>query len=142
MKKLFAVFLLAIIFGFVGNAYAINTFYTNSRVMAWDAVTTMEDGSEIPAEAKISYVLYVAEKNKDPEKSNPIKMGETADHDFAFTFVEEGAWVEGVQAIRKDDAGNIMSKSAIAWSDNPEVVNEGKTFLIQYYKAPATPFWR
>lgn len=108
---------------------------TNQLTVAWDAVTTLDDGTAIPANYSISYRIYTALGNSS---ATPIPGAVTNSTQATVTFATEGKYVIGVKAIKLDSTSTEISESAISWSDDPLVVSGG-TFGAVYYLAPSGP---
>lgn len=111
---------------------------TNQATVAWDAVTTLNDGSALPAGDYIAYRVYLANSVTDPEKSNPALLGETDQLQYTVTLNVEGKYYVGVQAVRYDATDTEIETSIINWSD----VNGDMTpnpFGLVHYLPPAAP---
>lgn len=103
---------------------------TNSAVVAWDAVTTLTDGSPVPAEDTIEYELFIAPRG---DRDNKVEIGRTPDLTFTITFTDEGVYDIGVRAVRIYQGTSEM-RSTITWSED-----ETNPFLIRYIRAPEAP---
>lgn len=128
------------IFGSMKNCEAsdITWHQLNDATVGWDAVTTFENGSEIPDSDIVKYMVFVAEPGKKDEKQN---MGETELVEFKVGVPGEGKWFVGVMAIRyrlKDGEITNLGESVIAWSDKDECTNNNP-FGIEFYFKPAAP---
>ena len=141
MKKLMILFLsVALIFSFVVMASAVEWKVTNQATIAWDAVTTLADGSVLPAGSIILYEVYLANADTDPNKANPVKLTDppiTA-LEYIITLNSEGRFIPGVLAIRLDAQGAELGRSTINWAD----VNGDQTpnpFGLVHYIPPAIP---
>jgi hypothetical protein len=103
----------------------------NAIIIAWDAVTTLVDGTQIPAGDTVDYQVFIA-LNKDV----PIDKGRTnGEVQHAISFDQEGTYFVGVRAIRIHN--NEESISEIAWSDDPE--HAETPFVIMYLLPPNDP---
>lgn len=85
--------------------------------LAWDAVTTYEDGSPIDGET-VSYNLYL----KNVQTNVQIKVGSTSESSLTVVIPERGRYRFGVQAALGEDVSEIM------WSDNALACEGGQTF--------------
>lgn len=138
MKRLFGIviiLLLAMFYSLAGVAQAQMVWKTANQVtVAWDAVTTLNDGAPLPAGDSIQYQLYI---RTDPS-GTPVAGGQpiTSATQVTVTFMAEGAYDIGVKAQRMV-AGAVVQEIEIAWSNDPAVVAGGQTFGGIYYKAPA-----
>lgn len=108
---------------------------TNQVTLAWSPVTTLGDGSAIPPGDLVSYGVFIVPENGN-KLTDKVLMGETVDARFVITFETEGRFFVGVAALRIRNDVKI-SYSSVAWSDDPVVVVDGKTFGIIYFRAPA-----
>lgn len=114
--------------------WAQSWFPANQKRMAWDPVTTLSDGSLLPAGSTIQYVCYT----KTPTVPTPVQVGITSVSDFLFTFTVEGKYYLGVKSQRME-AGVVVSESAISWSNDPLFAQAGSTFGVMFYFTPAAP---
>lgn len=105
----------------------------NQATVAWDAVTTNEDGNVVPPE-EISYKVYARSK----PLLEPVFVGSTQEASYTFTFDQEAVWIVGAQTVRTID-GQVVGESDISWSDNPERTASGEPIYIMYFKSPASP---
>lgn len=130
MKKLFAIALITMLLVFaVGISQ--ETIYTNQATVAWDAVTTLDDGSQIPAENTVMYEVWIRKETEE------TFIAETDLLEYTITFSEEGTYEVGVRTMRYVADGEVI-KSDINWSD----VNGTATpnpFVIKYYKGVPVP---
>jgi hypothetical protein len=132
--------IMIVILGFMANCQAsdITWHQLNDATVGWDAVTTFENGSQIPDSDIVKYMVFVAEPGKKDEKQN---MGETELIEFKVGVPGEGKWFVGVMAIRyrlKDGEITNLGESVIAWSDLDEFTNSNP-FGIEFYFKPAAP---
>ena len=66
-------YMLVIVFVLVASvAYGQTWHVTNSREVSWEPVTTLDDGSPVPADSTVQYRVYIANAVTDPGKANPI----------------------------------------------------------------------
>jgi hypothetical protein len=130
MKKLFGL-VLVLMFVFSVNALAIDWVTANEKTVGWSA-PTLENGGPVPEDNVIQYKVFVANAVTDPDKTNPVEVGTTESLEYTLTLNVEGKYLPGVQAIRIID-GEEVSNSIIAWSDNPVVCKDEKTFGIKYF---------
>jgi len=137
MKRWILAFIL-IFFVAVPAAHALNWHTANQATVAWDATTTLADGTPIPAGSTIEYTVYLANAITDPGKINPSEIATVATTEYTITLNAEGSFYVGLQSIRLVDSVEV-SASAIIWSDDPAVVQGGATFGIRYFLSPAAP---
>ena len=116
------------------------TWHTaNQFTIEWDPADTLSDGSPIPDDSYVEYVIYLANDLTDPNKTNPAKIGNTTTLRHTFTLTDEAPYIPGVKAVRKLKANDkAVSESIIAWGDVPEHTN-GNPFGVHYYRSPANP---
>lgn len=125
-KKAIGVALLSV-FLVVGSMAA--TWHTaNQKTVAWDAVTTSVEGTEVPTD-QITYEVFVYEEGTTLE----ISLGVVSTTTYALTLPHEGKWYWGVKAIRTVDS-TVVGESRIVWSSEP-AYDHG----IQYWAAPEEP---
>ena len=104
----------------------------NQVTVAWDAVTTLTDGTPIPAGSTIQYQVYI---RTDPT-GNPLASGNPITATQALvTFAAEGFYDIGIKAQRVV-SGQVISESTVAWSNDPLVAQGGNDFGVQYYLSP------
>ena len=117
--------------------YAQTNWVTaNQLTIGWDAVSSLENGDQIPENSKIVYEIYTKDW-KDVSGTTMKDVGNTEDTTFTITLEQEGRYFIGVKAIRKDLTNNeILSESTISWSDNPDYVSEQNIFGTRYFLAP------
>ena len=128
------------LFGLVFAQTSTNWVTANQKVVGWDAVTTNVEGDPIPAEDTVTYTAYLANAITDPNKSNPVEIGENiTDPQFTVTLNVEGKFYFGVKSVRKSSDGEIVGESDVVWSDDPAVVDNNATFGIRHYLPPAAP---
>ena len=137
MKRWVLAFIL-IFFVAVPAAHALNWHTANQATVAWDATTTLADGTPIPAGDAVEYTVYLANAITDPGKINPSEIATVATTEYTITLNAEGSFYVGLQSIRLVDSVEV-SASAIIWSDDPAVVQGGATFGIRYFLSPAAP---
>ena len=122
MKKLAIVIALILI---TSAAFAQQWHTANQTTVAWDSAG---DG--------IVYDIWLSNATTDPGKTNPVKIGEDiAELRYTITLNVEGRYFAGAQSKRYVD-GELVGASDIAWSDDPEVCFEGKTFGLRYFVPP------
>ena len=132
--------LIIAIFGFITKCEAgeITWHQVNEVTIAWDAVTKLVNGSDIPEGDLARYKVFVAEPGKKEEK---FDMGETEFLEFTLGLPKEGRFFAGVQALRYrviNEVLTFISGSTIAWSDTDEDTNNNPFGIVFYFK-PAGP---
>lgn len=117
-------------------AGAIDWTTANKVTVGWDPVEYGLDAGE-----RLSYIVYLVNAKTDPEKINPVEVGAVGTTEFTITLAEKGSYFVGARSVLEvdDEAGNweTVSQSVIAWSDDPQYVQDGATFGIRFY--PALP---
>lgn len=119
------------------EAQEITWHQLNKVKIAWDAVTTLVDGSGIPEGDLVRYKVFIAEPEKKDEKYH---MGETELLEFKLGIPKEGKFYAGVQALRYrliDEELKEISGSIISWSDEPECTNNNPFGIVFYFKMTA-----
>lgn len=127
------------IFGSVMKCEAaeITWHQLNEARVAWDAVTKLTDGSDVPEGDLVRYKVFVAEPEKKDEK---FELGETELLEFKVGIPKEGKFYAGVQALRYrliDEELTELSRSIISWSDEPECTNNNPFGVVFYFKMTA-----
>jgi hypothetical protein len=119
MKKVLVVILLSL-FAFATPASAVDTWYkTLSGTVAWDALTTYEDGSPLDAGDVVTYNVYM----KNVTSGVQTKIGSTSATSMAIVIPTRGKYRLGVQTEL-----SASEQSAIGWSDDPVVCSSAGTF--------------
>lgn len=128
-----------LVFAATTNLYAMTWYTANQSSVAWDAVTTLSDGSTVPATDIVEYVIYLSNIVTDPDKTNPTEAWCGTDLTATITLNTEGQFLVGIKAVRKLADGTAVSESSRVWSDDPVVVKDGETFGIRYFLSPMAP---
>ena len=105
----------------------------NQVTLAWDAVTTLQDGTTIPAG---NVVKYQAFKRLLPATTGEAVGGEVVTLQQAVSFSVEGGYFLGVKALRYVDSV-LVSQSEISWSDVAANCANGEAFGVTYWMAPS-----
>ena len=129
--------IVAIVF-FAGIALAQTWHTANQATVAWDAVL-LDNGDPIPPTDTIEYVVYLSNAITDPDKINPVEVATTTNLEQLITLNVEGSYFVGVKAVRKIADGTNVGESTVAWSDDPQYVQNGQTFGLRYFLPPAAP---
>ncbi|HBJ85439.1 MAG TPA: hypothetical protein DDZ88_16490 [Verrucomicrobiales bacterium] len=112
---------------FNGDAAAADTWHRGiSHNLAWDAVTTYEDGTPVDGEA-VSYSIFI----KNVATGAEIKVGTSSETAATAVLPSRGRYRFGVQATLGEDV------SPITWSDNAEGCANGELFGGRWL----FPFW-
>lgn len=112
------------------------TWYpTNQVTVAWDTVTTVDDGGPIPQGQSITYTLF----SRSGSETGPIVEGGTVLTTQALiSFSVPGKYFIGVRSNLME--GQVkLAESAIAWSYEISAVQNGNTFGIIFSKLPSKP---
>ena len=137
MKKWIVLFALLIMLVFATSAMAADSWKTANQItIAWDAVTTLGDGSALPAGNVIKYDVYFRlDGHTDAgTKATPVPISVTSS---IVTFSTEGKYRLGVATLRYDSLGALLATSETAWSDVAASCQGGATFGVVFYLAPA-----
>jgi len=115
----------------------VSTWKTANQVtVAWDAVTALSDGRPLPAGDTIQYEVY---SGTDTTKANPTLITTVATTQTTITFPNEGRFLVGLKSIRRDSTTAKIGESALVWSDDPVVCQNGQTFGVIYFISPGNP---
>lgn len=135
MKRLLVIFVTVFVMSMTLSAAEAQVWYPTAQgTFGWDAVTTLGDGSPIPAGSTVAYQPYV----RMSSVSTPTKVGDPVTATQRTITFSEGAWLVGVAALRYD-SGAVVSESEISWSDNAAVCQGGVTFGFRNWLPPAAP---
>lgn len=121
-----------------GSAQAIDWTTTNQVTVSWTKVTKLIGGGAIPEGDVISYEVWIVTEAGN-KKLDKVFIQSTGETHLVITFVQEGRFFTGVNAVRTKPDSSVSS-STISWSDNPEVVLSGIAFGIVYLEAPSGVF--
>jgi len=138
MKKLFLAMMFVL--AMVGVANAQTWVTANQATVAWDASTTLVDGSPVPSTDRVSYNTYLKNKKTDAV----ISVGNTPDTQQVVVFSVEGRYFAGVSSVRSILAADGVTvdeqfESSISWSDDPLVCKDGQAFGFRYFINPSNP---
>lgn len=139
MKRKIAVFSVLLVLFLAGFAIAQTWHTANQATVAWDAVTTIDNGDPLPPTDTIEYVVYLSNAITDPNKDNPVEIARTTNTEQLITLNVEGSYFVGCKAIRKIADGTEVGESVVAWSDDPQYVLNGQTFGLRYFMPPSAP---
>jgi len=133
MKKTSSVLIMLFILAPAALFAAVDNWHTaNQFTVAWDAVTTLEDGTPVPANSTVSYKVYT---KPDGAPSPITEVASVTVLEATITLSTEGKYIIGIKAIRSVDAVQV-SESTISWSDDSAVVSSAETFGVLYYLPP------
>lgn len=133
MKKLFIILAILLITSF---ANAQTWYDVNQVTFAWDAVTTLSDGTPIPAGNTVKYQVYT--------KPNSVSTGTKTGNEITATqllisFTAEGSYFLGVESLRYSGTTLINKSASIAWSDVASNCQGGVAFGVNYWKSLMQP---
>jgi len=118
-RKIQIIGIIAILLSFWVSALAVDWKVTNQATIAWDAATTLIDGTPVPANNSVKYRVYMANAVTDPNKGNPVLLTQEPISvlEYIITLNIEGKYYVGVSAVRYDDVGFELNESVVNWSD-------------------------
>lgn len=131
MKKIFMIIMILFVL-YIGSASAVDWKVTNQVTIAWDAPTTFTDGTPLVSSVIIRYKVYLSNAITDPDKSNPVLLGETDQLEYTVTLNVEGKYFAGVSSARYDDSGQQLNESDINWSDTNGIWTPAPFGLAHY----------
>jgi len=123
MKKLLLVIFALLIFvptlGFAQNP--LKVVVPDQSTIQWNVVTTLADGSLIPAGETIQYQVFLGSypipADQDPNDASLYTLlGSTTETIFTINFPAEGIYIAGVRAVRIMDS--VENYSSISWSSD------------------------
>lgn len=138
MKRKISLFVVLLVLFLAGIALAQTWHTANQATVAWDAVL-LDNGDPVPPTDTIEYVVYLSNAITDPDKNNPVEVATTTNLEQLITLNVEGSYFVGVKAVRKIADGTNVGESTVAWSDDPQYVQNGQTFGLRYFLPPAAP---
>lgn len=139
MKRFLVVIGALLLIASFGTASAETWHRTNQATFAWDAVTTLQDGTTIPANDVVRYNVFMKNKQTGVETQVSENILETQ---ATITFSQEGFWYLGAQALRYVSVDGMVPDtetpytSEISWSSDPLVCFEGVAFGIRFHVPP------
>jgi hypothetical protein len=107
------------------------THWANQATVEWDVVTTLSDGSPVPAGDTIAYRVWTRLDGVE------TMVAEVSSTSYTFTFDVEGIYTVGVQTIRYPENGDPEVTSEINWSDVNGVMTPDPFYLGFYLPAAA-----
>lgn len=120
-------------------SYAENWVSTNQATVAWDAVSTLNDGSSVPVTDVIRYNVFIRDRKSGVTTEVAHEILETR---YTISFDPEGFWHIGAQAVRYVSVDGLIPSgdeplmSEIIWSDVAENCADGVTFGIRHHIPP------
>lgn len=134
MKKVLLTLALVVLL-FAAPAFGQVEWVTANQVtIGWDAVTDA-GGGPIPSGDTVLYRVYIKDLKTDAESM----VGETDTLTYTITFISEGRYIAGVQAIRVPEGETQMLPSTITWSNSTDAVAVPNPFAFVYYENPLSP---
>ena len=116
----------------VSTSYAVTWHSANQATVAWNAVTTADDGTPIDP-AQIRYRCYT----KTPQGVQ-AELGQVTAPSYTVTLSDGQKIYFGAKTERVVN-GVVESESTISWSDDAAVCLNGVTFGIKFFKGPGAP---
>ena len=130
----------------IAYAAVVNWHTANSAPIAWDAVTTLSDGTLLPAGSTIEYEISICDAIADPDNpgewvpdlNTAVVKWTGTDLNCLVTADREGRYFFGGQSFRIVD-GERVSESEQVWANDPTVCADGQSIGFQYFLPPANP---
>ncbi len=127
MERLKKVFFGVLCMIFLFACAHINWINTNEVTIEWEAVTTLADGSNIPENNEVRYLVYIdnqnmhvkemVEKYVDDVKIDAITP--IAETSCKIRFKDKGSFLIGVQSVLyNNEKKTVKMRSGISWSDS------------------------
>lgn len=135
MKKFIFALLVSLMLA-VSPVYAQTWHTANQSTVAWDAVTTLSNGSTIPLTDVVKYKIYLKNAVTGGE---PVLLDEVTVLEYVITLNTEGSYFIGVSALRYLSDGTLVNESVVAWSDMPEFCANSETFGVRYFISLSAP---
>lgn len=140
MKKLLVVLLVLALIGMPAGSFA-GWVTANQITVKWD----LNDTSElVQGQEKLVYRVFLANAVTDPDKTNPVVVGEAEGNTLTITLNSKGKYRAGVAAVLfvlGDDGvtWEEVASSETSWSDDPTVTLNGEIFGVRFYPVPKKP---
>ena len=114
-----------------GTVFALPFYNSNQVALEWTAVTTDADGDTITG---VTYQLYLANADTDPDKANPvIALGGITATQAIITLGTKGRYFVGVSALLDD------LECVINWADELENQEGNELFALRFAVPPHAP---
>ena len=99
MKKLLIAVLMVLFMA--GIAMAIDWVPTDQATVAWDHVTSLENGDPITDLTQRYYIVYIVDYAQTDKEIAKEEQGETDQNQYTVTINRDGRFYVGVECIRK-----------------------------------------
>jgi len=127
MKRLEKVFYGVLCMIFLFACAHTNWINTNEVTIDWEAVTTLADGSDIPENNEVRYLVYIdnpnmhvnelVEKYVDDVRIDAVTP--IAETSCKIRFKDKGSFLVGVQSVLyNNEKKTVGMRSVISWSDS------------------------
>ena len=136
MRKLLIVLVLFGLLVLPGWAIAVTYYTPDQATIAWDAVTTLDNGNPLPAGDTVAYKVYLSHDGLLPD-GTPVEISATQ---YTLTFpVGEAVWFAGVSGVRTPQGTTLKIESSITWSNSTDAVAvPGGPFGWRTYVGPGS----
>ena len=138
MKGKFFAFVLGIILLCATSAFGQTMYTPDQATIAWDAVTTLSNGSAIPVGDTVQYEIYLSN-----DGLTGTSVGTTSALQYTLTFTGEGIFFVGIGA-RRIPSGIVPANcndqtcpiSSITWSNSTNTAAVPVPFGFVNYLPP------
>lgn len=135
MFKKTLISVLLVLFSMPLIVYAQTWVPANQVTIAWDAVTRLEDGSPIPSGQTVTYTIWQRAGTQD----GPVTEGSTIETTQAtIGFATPGRYYIGISSNLMQES-LLLAQSAVSWSYDATVTQNGQTFGIIFSVRPMGP---
>jgi len=135
MRKIFSILAVLVVIGWSSLAFGQTWHTANQATIAWDEVSTLANGTALPATDKVKYKVWIKNAVTGGE---PVELGEVIVLEYTITLNVEGKYFVGVSAHRYSSEDILLNSSTVSWSDVPESCAGNEAFGVQYYLAPSS----
>jgi len=141
MKRIIICLALLIVLLITVNTMAVDQWNTtNQATLAW----THDPGNIAFAGERFTNVVYLANYDTDPGKTNPVEVARTPNEQATVTIGIKGRYLAGIKVILEvlEPDGvtwTQVNESVMNWSDDPIGNENSTTFGIRFYPAPNAP---
>jgi hypothetical protein len=136
MKKIFLSFIILLLAAAIWAAPVSTPITVSPATVLWDPVTTLTDGSNLPAGDTMAYELWLQPCTSAGVATGTATLAATVSAATSpLVLTLEGYYVVGVRAIRQISGGGSVT-SGYTWS---QVSGTPNPWFLAYYRAPANP---
>jgi hypothetical protein len=131
MKKLHRIFLALICIGLLSACFTTKWVKSNNVTVAWDAPTSLEDGTTISKDLELRYNVYIDRDTDNTHDDKELLTAEPiAETKYTIASIEhKGKYFIGIQTlayrVKDGELYGDPNVSRIAWSSNKADTESG-----------------